>query len=39
MVQFLADIRDFLLLYSIQTGSVADPVSYPIGSGVLFPRD
>jgi hypothetical protein len=39
MVQFLVEARDFSLLYSVQTGSVADPVSYPIGSGVLFPRE
>ena len=32
-----AKVRDFSLLQIVQTGSGAYPVSYSMGSGVLFP--
>jgi hypothetical protein len=36
-VQFPAEARDFSLLHSIQTGFVAHPASYPMGTGSSFP--
>jgi hypothetical protein len=38
-IQFLAGARDFPLLHSTQTGCGAHPTSYPVGTGVSFPRD
>jgi hypothetical protein len=34
-VRFLGGARDFSLLHSVQTGSRAHPVSYPVGTGAL----
>jgi hypothetical protein len=36
-VQFLAGVRDFSLLHSIQTDSGAHPAFYPMGTGGSFP--
>jgi hypothetical protein len=36
-VRFLARTRDFSLLHSVYTGSVALPASHPVGSGGSFP--
>jgi hypothetical protein len=36
-VWFLAGARDFSLLHSVQTGSVAHPASYPVGIWGYFP--
>jgi hypothetical protein len=33
-VRFPVIVRDFRLLHSVQTGSVAHPASYPVGAGV-----
>jgi hypothetical protein len=37
-VRFPAGAKAFSLLHSVQTGSVAHPASYPMGSMGLFPR-
>jgi hypothetical protein len=36
-VRFPAGEGDFSLLFRVETGSVADPASYPMGTGVTFP--
>jgi hypothetical protein len=35
-VRVLAEVRYFSLLHSVQTGSGALPVSYPMGTGGYF---
>jgi hypothetical protein len=36
-VQFLAEVRDFSLLGSVQTNSSTYPASHPVGSGSSSP--
>jgi hypothetical protein len=36
-VRFLAKIRDFSVLHSLQTGSEAHPATYLVGTGGSFP--
>jgi hypothetical protein len=35
--RFLAEARDFSLLYSVQTATGFNPVSYKVGTGRSFP--
>jgi hypothetical protein len=37
-IQFLLGSRDFSLLHTVQDGSEAHPVPYPVGTGGLLPR-
>jgi hypothetical protein len=36
-VEFPAGVTNFSLVHSVQTGSKAQPVSYPMGTGGCFP--
>jgi hypothetical protein len=37
--RFSAGVRDFSLLYSVQTASGSNPVSYKMGTGSSLPGD